>query len=519
MILTFEISNLVKSIKFNKVPRNILVDIIKSNITYGGTQYRNLICGSTNKLFLFKGCHISCDIRSACNAATCVNASETRYSRTFWMYLAIRFSVSLGIAILNGLFDVASTVIVKELDADVGYQHMWHAVAVCLFAPISGGLVDLLSAGKDIKDYRPCFYLYATLYTAGAFVSLFVDFSPKLSSKNSFKNLKILLSKPEINVMLFHVLILGISWGFLENFLFWFLESEVSSPTFLLGVSLTINAGTSIPMTIFSTWITKNIGYFNATIVAFVAYVIRFIGYSYVYNPYICLFYGTLENFTLTLSAVGIMLYCYHLVPLKTIDTMKMLWISTHFIMGRSLGSFSGGYFINFWGFRKTFRVYSYICAGMSGFCYLVNLFYLRNKNNDSQNEQEKWKRVLKITGVLSHLGFLEVPIFGSLVLTNVSTNSVSFILSVNKRCHTYILPHKSLQMKDRQSHNLSSTCSYTSPYSEKHHHINVVSPRSLQVKDRRSHSLPCSILYLKKTSLCPNFFIWKSTGEGQAES
>ncbi|XP_013793512.2 uncharacterized protein LOC106477503 [Limulus polyphemus] len=336
--LTFEISNLVESIKFNKLPRNVLIYIIKGNITHGGAQYRNLICGSTNKLFLFESCHISCDVRSAGNAATCVGtqlASEKRYSRTFWMYLTIRLSVSLGIGILNGLFDATSIAVIKELDADIGYQRMWQAVAVCSFAPISGGLVDLLSAGKDTKDYSPCFYLYATLYIAGAFVSLFVDFSTKICSKKACKNLKILLAKSEIYVILFHVLILGISWGFLENFLFWFLESELGSPAFLLGVILTIGVGTSIPMTTFSTWITKNIGYVNVIIVAFVAYAIRYIGYSYAYNPYICLVYGTLENFTLTLSAVGIMLYCYHLVPSKTINTMKMLWISTHFIMGK----------------------------------------------------------------------------------------------------------------------------------------------------------------------------------------
>ncbi|XP_022256184.1 uncharacterized protein LOC111088977 [Limulus polyphemus] len=437
---------------------------IAKKFLFGEEIYDDITCQPKSTRNGVSNCMTICNIETKGNNKLCF--TERKSIKTFWIYLSIRLGVSLGIGLVNGLFDAASMAVAQRCEADIGYQRMWQAVAMCAFAPISGGLVDWVSVDINAKNYSPCFYLYAALYVTAAIVSLFVDLSMKMPSEGAFKNLGIILRNVEVDIMLFHLLFLGISWGFLENFLFWFLESELKSTTLLMGLTFTVGAGTGVLMAIYSTWVTKKIGYVNVIVLAFAAYVIRFIGYSYATSPYMCLIYETMESFTVTLLTVGVTLYCSHLAPLEMLTTMMTLWNNIHFISGRAFGSLSGGFMTDALGFRQTFRIYSYTAAGLCALYFFINVFYLRKRppsykaadsSPETKKELEQRERAISLSLIVSNHGFHEISTSSSLRMASLYSSNMQSILALEGRRHSSV-PVKSRCLKEVETREKAST-------------------------------------------------------------
>ena len=84
-----------------------------------------------------------------------------------------------------------------------------------------------------------------------------LDFKPP--AKKIFKNLQKVLCKVDVIAYLVVFLVAGVIWGFLESFLFWYME-DIGASKLLLGVSLGIGTLTGVPLTIFSHLLLKNVG-------------------------------------------------------------------------------------------------------------------------------------------------------------------------------------------------------------------------------------------------------------------
>lgn len=450
-----------------------------------GTINNNTITITNFRILNTTYSHLSCtNMESQCESicSATINGSvdsckgkiimdENSELKTFGMYLGIRLMVTLGIGIVNGLFDAASMAVIMKYDADIGYQRLWATAAMCIFAPISGYLIDYVSeSGK--RSYEPCFYMYGALYLLAAVVAFFVDLSMKLPSQNAFQNLKNLLKNSEVCLMLIHVAFLGICWGFLENFLFWFLENDLGSTNLLLGLTVTIGSGTGLPMSLISTWITRKIGYVNVMVLAFAAYSVRYLGYSYATNAYVCLVYEMMENFTVTLLTIGTTLYCTHLSSLEMLTTIMTLWNGLHVISGRAFGSLIGGFLMAKIGARKTFRIFSISCAIIGTSYFLINVFYLRRlklKKKKIESELDKEMEVIKKDIIKSR------AISVSSVLVNYSTDIAYFppinVTSIKSICrrHSHIPTRTANSFRDmeprkRHSKSLSFVPSSSNP-------------------------------------------------------
>ena len=60
-------------------------------------------------------------------------------------------------------------------------------------------------------------------------------FQAEKSEGSFLKNLKQLVTIPEIPVFLVFMLLLGTNFGFMDNYLFIFLVDDIKTPNFLLG--------------------------------------------------------------------------------------------------------------------------------------------------------------------------------------------------------------------------------------------------------------------------------------------
>ena len=144
-----------------------------------------------------------------------------------------------------------------------------------IFGPLAGLLIDVVQKNdadvnnlrmnnEKIVDYSshgyyPIIYLYFALRLVAALciLKLRLDFKPP--AKKVFQNIRTVLLRFDVMSYLIVFFIAGTMWGFLESFLFWYME-DLGATKLLLGISLGAGTLTAIPLTILSHLLLKNIG-------------------------------------------------------------------------------------------------------------------------------------------------------------------------------------------------------------------------------------------------------------------
>ena len=154
-------------------------------------------------------------------------------------------------------------------------QKLFGTAGTIIFGPLAGLLIDFVqqkgmavnierSTNERIvyhnpDGYNPIIYLYFALrlVTALCILKLRLDFKPP--AKKVFQNIRSVLFRFEVMSYLIVFLVAGTMWGFLESFLFWFME-DLGASKFLLGISLGAGTLTALPLTIFSHLLLKHLG-------------------------------------------------------------------------------------------------------------------------------------------------------------------------------------------------------------------------------------------------------------------
>lgn len=207
----------------------------------------------------------------------------------FIIYMTIRIIFQLAIGICSTLLDATAIFLCEKYDTSFGKVRFWGILATGVFSPICGLLVDLLSHGRDqySADYSPTFYFFNTFLFLTFMSSTVLDIQVSSSPKNLLPSVKPLLRSLPIWLLLTVVFALGTMWGFVESFLFLYLE-DLKARKSLLGLTLTTGAIISLPFLFTSDWFVKKLGHANLMLLALIFYFIRFVGYSLIDSPYWC---------------------------------------------------------------------------------------------------------------------------------------------------------------------------------------------------------------------------------------
>ena len=154
-------------------------------------------------------------------------------------------------------------------------QKLFGTVGTIIFGPLTGLLIDFAQAkdsnvnvvrrtSEEIVDnntdgYNPIIYLYFVLrlVTALCILKLRLDFKPP--EKKVFENIRKVLFSFDVMSYLIVFLVAGTMWGFIESFLFWYME-DLGATKLLLGISLGAGTLTALPLTIFSHLLLKSLG-------------------------------------------------------------------------------------------------------------------------------------------------------------------------------------------------------------------------------------------------------------------
>ncbi|ODN01877.1 Major facilitator superfamily domain-containing protein 6-B [Orchesella cincta] len=295
---------------------------------------------------------------------------------SFGLYTLFRLMLGFASATSFIMFEGAVLAILKQYGGDYGLQRVSATFAAIIAAPISGLLLQNYS-------FRPVFYLYAGLQAFSAFLTLKIDLKFKKPSENVIGHLKEVLSQLEILIFFAAMLCSGTAWGYLETFLFLFLKKLGGSQT-LMGLTITVGGLFGLPFLIFSRPIIKKLGHVNVLCLGLLFYGIRYFGYSFIENPWLCLPFEALESITASLAITAAATYAVALSTLQTIASVQGMMGALYFGIGRGAGSFLGGLSIKKFGHRETFQIF-----GLGSFvaCLLytlTNILYLRRHSKAS---------------------------------------------------------------------------------------------------------------------------------------
>lgn len=78
-------------------------------------------------------------------------------------------------------------------------------------------------------------------------------------------------------------LIAGTAWGYIESFLFWFLQDLGASQS-LMGITITVSGLAGLPLLVVSGPIIHKLGHANVLFIGFIFYAIRLVGKIIIYN-------------------------------------------------------------------------------------------------------------------------------------------------------------------------------------------------------------------------------------------
>lgn len=288
--------------------------------------------------------------------------ADPLYMVTFWLYLFIRIFHQVAVGLSYVLLDTTTIVLAEQNNSSYGRQRFWAILATGVFSPICGFVIDNYSYkfdeyGDKINNYDPAFYFFnfLTLFTLVKASMINVEISALPT--NVWGNIRPLLKSANVWIFLFSVFIMGSCWGFLESFLFVYLQKELKAPNYLLGLTVTVGAFIGLPFLYGSDWFIRKFGAIQLLLVALVVYFIRLIGYSFLNDPWWCIPYELMEAFTLHLMWVSTVQLAYQISPPGMLATLQAVVGGLNFGVGRGFGSLVGGSVSVFYGYRIAFQV------------------------------------------------------------------------------------------------------------------------------------------------------------------
>ncbi|XP_028178185.1 uncharacterized protein LOC114365743 [Ostrinia furnacalis] len=317
---------------------------------------------------------------------------------TFWTYLAVRVFIGIIGGTAFAMFEGAVIAIIREQRADYGLQRVYGSLGGMISSPLSGLLIDYVSRGKGYTDFRPAFYLYAVLKVASGALMLSIDLEFKQPAQNLLEDVISVFRNIEIVALFIACFIMGTAWGYIESFLFWLLQ-DLGASRSLMGITITVGGIAGLPLLVLSGPIIRKLGHANVLFIGFVFYAIRLLGYSLIYNPWLCLIFEALESVTSSLSFTAAVTYAARLSSTTTDTSVQGLLGGLYYGVGRGAGSLIGGYLMKYFGTRPTYQIFAASTFITGCIYFLFNKFFIRKRvtSTDADDICKKKPAVLDV--------------------------------------------------------------------------------------------------------------------------
>jgi len=351
------------------------------------------------------GCKLTCNkIKS--ELATCTYTKGNRMV-TNSLYFVFRMLATMCLA-CNFVLLHAQTIQMCKIEEEqgntgtLGRQYTYEALAQAIISPSVGTLMDYIA--RTYNEGRPNYYVpffgqdVFLLICIGSICMINMDLN--LPKSSGMKGIKKIFSSLDICFFLAVMFILGNCFGFVETYLFLYLKDEMLAPMYLLGLTITVGALVSIPFLYFGDWIVGKMGNENVFITAFMAYAIRYVGYSYITNPWLAFPFEALEVFTYQLKKVAASRYIGQNAPEGLLATLNGLAGGFHYGFGKGTGALIGGAIIAYTGSVAIAFRYFGAAAAVFGFIYFIYEYgyvkLCKPKSSAEKEEKTNTKEILE---------------------------------------------------------------------------------------------------------------------------
>lgn len=342
------------------------------------------------------GCNLNCQVPDSMSLVQCSHV-EGNPVLTNVLYFILRGlgNICLGCNFL--LIDAQTIQMCKREEelgrsGEIGRQYVYSAIAQAAISPIVGKLMDYVSSFSPINEPNYIVPFAGNVLFLALTLAMVckIQLDIELPKSTSIRGLGKIFSNVDILVFLVLTLVTGSCWGFVETFLFMYLKDDMGAPMYILGLTITVGALVSIPFLISADWIVLKVGRANMFIGTLFIYAIRYLGYSYISNPWMSFPFEALEVFTNTLFRVASIRYIGEIAPKGLLATLNGLVGGLHYGLGKGMGSLLGGAIIASTGSTAfAFRLFG-IASAIFGVLYVVYEYCLRRYCKSATTQEPK---------------------------------------------------------------------------------------------------------------------------------
>lgn len=173
---------------------------------------------------------------------------------------------------------------------------------------------------------------------------------------------------------------LGVFWGFLDNYLFWYLE-DLGASKLLMGISVAFGTLAGILLNVTTKNILDKIGHPGVVMVATFLYSVRFFGYAFISKPEWALLFEALKPFCITLLSASAGSLIKETVPKEAVTTMYSVFGAIHYGLGKALGGLIGGYTMQYLEEKQAMLILSIASFSVTVLYLIITLIKKLNKN------------------------------------------------------------------------------------------------------------------------------------------
>lgn len=315
--------------------------------------------------------------RSAINESYAVlrcPCDSTVYQGNFWIYTTSVVVAWTSAATMYTVTDAAVCELLGDNVNAFGRQRLWGTISWGTVSPLIGFMIDEAS-NPSYTDYKPGFYLFAAIMVLDL---ILICCMPRLRtadlSVNFIKDIATLFCSAEIVLFTLWTFIVGALIGVLWSFSTWYLE-DLHASKLMIGLSNTVmSLCVEVPLFFTSKTILERVGYFFSYSAAFLAFSIKFIGYSYLVNPWYGLIVDIAGGAIFPLAYSAMTVFAKRVATPGTAASMMCILGSTFEGLGVAAGNLLGGMCIEKISGRLTFRYLGYASAACAICCTLSYL-------------------------------------------------------------------------------------------------------------------------------------------------